>query len=339
MPSQDLVFRIKAVGTQQFARQMEEDAAAVGHLESKTKQANTAMRALGRTSTRASSGMRGFNTLAKRTAITLGGLGVGAVVVGLKFDAMLEQQRTAFTGFLGSTSAATKYLNQLYKLAAKTPFEFQDVLKGSRNLMAYGMSAKTAYGTLKDLGNAIAATGGGADEIGRTTTALGQIQAAGVLHAQDLNQLIQAGVVSLPKLSAAMGSNTKKFRSDMAAGRITSGKFFKALRTGWEHDPMYKGAATKQAKTFLGQLSTLHDYAVQTLGVITLPLFNALERDVLPKLTVLTQRLSAIWGGKGTFRRSSRCRARRSSRSSTSSATSGPRTTSVGASSVASRPP
>jgi tape measure domain-containing protein len=289
-------------GARAFASEVNADAEAVQRLGRNTEAAGRSMsRSAGRMRSMSSvSSAMGRNLQTVQRGMTgvgvaIGGMGTLALKTGIQFNATMESQTTAFTGFLGSTAKAKAYLNDLYKIAAKTPFEFEDVVAGTRNLMAFGMSAKESKGMISDLGNAIAATGASGEAVKHATFALGQIQAAGTLHGGDLNQLVQAGVVSVPKLAKAMGKSNEGFRKDMSKNKITSEDFFKSMRKQWSEDPMYKGAAAKQAKTFMGQLSTLHDYVTQTLGTITKPLFDALSKNVLPSVTKLTQDIARIW--------------------------------------------
>jgi tape measure domain-containing protein len=188
-------------------------------------------------------------------------------------------------------------LGRLYKLAAVTPFEFPDLVKGTRTMLAYGMASEDTYQTMKLLGDAIASapTEDTANQIARTTRALGQIQAAGILHAQDLNQLVDAGVTSVPKLAKSMGMSTKEFRKQMMLGKIDADRFFKAQRALWESDPIYSGMAAKQAQTFYGRLATLHDYTVQALGSVTETAFQSLTKKGLPAAIRFSRGISRIW--------------------------------------------
>jgi len=242
--------------------------------------------------------LRSIGAIARTTSLGIGAVGAKAISTGISFNKMMETQTIALSGFVGGVKQANTFLNSLFEVAANTPFRFSDIVKGSRTLIAYGLSAKEAKRTLEGLGNAIAAAGGGSEEIERSVLALGQIASAGVLHAQDLNQLIQTGVVTVPKLAKRLGMSTLEFRKAMEDGSITSDLFFKKMRDSWEKDPMYKGAAAKQAKTFQGQIEKLHDYTERTLGTITEPLFKSLEKKVLPALVDISIELNKIFSDK-----------------------------------------
>jgi tape measure domain-containing protein len=292
MPSRNITLIVRAMGATQAARQLNTVSNSLGNVGVKgrgaTRSINSVSGALGAFN-------RTAQTVTVRAATGVAAVGVAAAVTGVKFNAMMERQTTAFEGFLGSASAARGYVQDLYTLAAKTPFQFEDVLKGTRTLAAYGMEAQEAKGLFEDMANAIAATGGGQDEIRRATIGLGQMQATGIVHAQDLNQLIQAGIISMPHLAERMGTTNKKFRDEMKKGNVQADDFFKAMREGWRNDPMYQGAAAKQADTFYGQLEKLRDFSKQTMGIITEPLFLSLRNKVLPAAADLTQELNKIW--------------------------------------------
>jgi tape measure domain-containing protein len=239
--------------------------------------------------------LSGLSTLAKRTTFAVGAIGAFAAKTGIEFNSMLETQTTAFEGLFGSATKARRFVDELFTIAAKTPFESEDVIRGVQLLTAYGLSANDAKKTFLELGNAVAVSGRGSEAIQRSTLALGQIASAGVVHQEDLNQLLEAGTISTDKLSKAYGMSGQQFRDAIAGSEITAKSFFKKTREMWKNDPLYKGAAAKQAKTFTGQLSTLRDFTKRTLGTVTEPLFNSLERDGLPRLTRFAEKVNAIF--------------------------------------------
>lgn len=87
-------------------------------------------------------------------------MGVGKALVGS--NASMEQTRVAFTQLLGSSKAAGDYLKKLQAFAAATPFEFPELTKDAEQMMGMGFSAKAVIPMLTDVGDAIAAMGGGA---------------------------------------------------------------------------------------------------------------------------------------------------------------------------------
>lgn len=121
------------------------------------------------------------------------GLGTAAdAIVG--YTGRLEQARVAYTNLLGSAQAADKFLAQEQKFAASTPFDFEQVQKYAQLLLATGTNAKDIIPDLTTLGNAVSAVGGDSDTLDRVVLALSQMRNSVHLNAQDMNQLIQAGI-------------------------------------------------------------------------------------------------------------------------------------------------
>jgi tape measure domain-containing protein len=221
----------------------------------------------------------------RTSALYIGGFaaavtGVGAAI-GLNFNAKMEQATIGFTHFLGSTQKARAYLDDLYKLAATTPFEFSDLVSTTQQFLAFGYSAKEARGMLGDLADAAAGLGKSGAELAPVTLALGQIKAAGTLKGQDLNQLTSFGI-SATSIAKNLGMSYKDMRKQMEKGKVGSEDALKAIRKTMQQQ--FGGMAKAQSKTFTGQLSTLRDMAAQGLGKLTMPLFEWLRDKGLPGL-------------------------------------------------------
>jgi tape measure domain-containing protein len=218
-----------------------------------------------------------------RTAFLVGGLGslgVAATRMGLQFNASMEQNQVAFTQFLGSTQAARHELGFLYRTAAKTPFEVPQITSAARRLLAFGFNAKQANSWLGTIGDTIAGMGGGAEQIDQLVTAIGQIRSKGRLQGDELMQLSELGVVNRQKLAKDLGITTLELMSGKA--NVSGTRALRALQK--QFDQTFGGQSAKQARTFNGQLSTLHDNLNMTLGTITRPAFKLLERRVFPEL-------------------------------------------------------
>ena len=65
-----------------------------------------------------------------------------AVLSGVKYNSQMEQYITSFGTMLGSAEEATKLVNNLKEMGAKTPFETSDLAKASQTLLAFGTSAE-----------------------------------------------------------------------------------------------------------------------------------------------------------------------------------------------------
>lgn len=223
--------------------------------------------------------------------IAVGTAGASAGLMGLKFDAGMEQSRVAFTNLLGSGQAAERMLGRLYRIAATTPFEFPQLVQSTQLLLGFGMAAKDVVPTMKAVGDAVAATGGGAEQIGRVSLALGQIQAKGKVSSEELLQLAEGGVPAFKILQTELGLTGRQLTQKLAGGAISADKGIAALVAGIEQ--RYRGMAAAQSKTFSGMLSTLKDNVRLAAGAIAKPLFDALEQDVLPVVMRISDEIAS----------------------------------------------
>ena len=72
------------------------------------------------------------------------------------FNAQMEQAQIGFSTMLGSAQRAKRFLDDVAAFAAKTPFEFPDLLDASKRMLAYGFAAEDVLPTMEAVGNATA---------------------------------------------------------------------------------------------------------------------------------------------------------------------------------------
>lgn len=229
---------------------------------------------------------------AKRVGVGIGIAGVAAAKFGLSFNATMEQNQIAFTYFLGSAEKAKAYMKDLFDLAAQTPFEFTNLASAAKQMIAFGFSAGEAYENLKSIGNAVSALGTGQEGINRIVLALGQMKAAGVVQGDELRQFQEAGINVYKYLEKA-GLITKADIGQIGDMHLDATKAISAIMAGMNKD--FEGMTDVQAKSWKGLISTIRDYAGQTLGVITMPLFNLGRKRVLPAVRDLLSEVTAIF--------------------------------------------
>lgn len=230
--------------------------------------------------------------------IGLGALAAGIVAVGFSYNSMLEQQSLAFAHFLGSVSAATDEVKFLFDLAAHGPFQFQQVLQGARQLMAFGMTVKDTNDLLINLQDAMAAMGLDPAAIDRATLALGQIQSSGRLLGQDLRQLEQLGLVNPQDLAARLGINPAQI-GNIGKLNIPSKVAIDAISAYWKQ--RFGGAAADFQKTWVGEISTLKDLGSRLFGTMMSPLQHYLETKTIPAMTHLVDLAQSGFDNGGGF--------------------------------------
>jgi tape measure domain-containing protein len=214
----------------------------------------------------------GFSSAAGRIkeTVTRGIMAAGAAIGvgagwGLRIASENEQAMISFETMLGSAEAAGGFLKDLQRFAATTPFEFPELQTAASSLISVGISADKVVPIMTSLGNATSGMGTGAEGVKRATVALQQMNAAGRITAEDLNQLRDAGVPVFDLLSAATGKSTAQI-AEMASkgklGRQELDQLMSALETGAGLE-RFSGLMEKQSQSLSGMISTFKD----TLGM------------------------------------------------------------------------
>jgi len=114
-------------------------------------------------------------------------LGVGAA--SLKAFADMEKLENGLIAIMGTSEGAKEELDKLRKVAENPGLALPQVVQASASLQSVGMSADAARETITQFGNAVARSGGGAEQFSGVTLALSQISAVGKVTQEDLNQI------------------------------------------------------------------------------------------------------------------------------------------------------
>ena len=120
-------------------------------------------------------------------SLTLPIIGLGAA--SLKAFADIEKLENGLIAIMGSSEAASTELDNLRKVAENPGLALPQVVQASASLQSVGMSADAARETITQFGNAVARSGGGAEQFSGVTLALSQISAVGKVTQEDLNQI------------------------------------------------------------------------------------------------------------------------------------------------------
>jgi tape measure domain-containing protein len=239
---------------------------------------------------------RHLTDMVKRGAVTMGALTTAAAGYGVKIAAQNEQASISFETMLGSAEAAGSFLEDLKGFAATTPFEFPDLQKAASSLISIGVDAKRVIPIMTSLGNTTAGMGTGAEGVRRATVALQQMNAAGRITAEDLNQLRDAGIPVYDLLTAATGKSREAL-AEMAStgklGRQELEQLMTALESGRGLE-RFAGLMDKQSASLLGMWSTLKDTFGQGLAKVLAPTVDSLKVGLGTVSTVLGQVLAEV---------------------------------------------
>lgn len=185
--------------------------------------------------------------------------------VGVSYNAQLEQYRTMFTTLTGSAEEADKILTQLQQDAQKSPFDSSALIQANQYLISAGVSAEDARKTILDLGNAVAATGGGSDELNRMAQNLQQIKNVGKASAQDIKQFANAGINIYGLLAESTGKTVEQVKEMDVSYEVLADALAKASDEGGK----YAGAMEAQGQTLNGSLNATKESVRMLLGEIT----------------------------------------------------------------------
>lgn len=206
----------------------------------------------------------------------------GLLANGIKYNAQLEKYETALTTLTGSAEKAQEIMEQIQKDAKATPFDVAGLTQANQLLISTGLDAEDARDVILALGNAVAATGGGDDELSRMAVNLQQIKNVGKASALDIKQFAYAGIDVYGMLADYLGITREEAAKTSVTWEVMSAALINASQEGGK----YFGAMEKQSTTLNGQISNLKDSFNQFTG--------AVSEKLVPKLKDLLDYLNKL---------------------------------------------
>lgn len=211
-----------------------------------------------------------------------------AGVIGIKYNAQMEQYMASFETMLGSASKARAHMEDLKKMAAATPFEMSDLAEASKTLLAFGVDVSEIQGSLKMLGDI---SQGNKERFNGLALVFGQVKSQGKLMGQDLLQMINAGFNPLQIISEKTGESMSSLKDKMAKGQITFEMVAQAMQWATSEGGKFHGAMEKQSKTAIGLFSTLKDNVNEKLGEAFEKVSAIITTKVLPSAIKFVEKI------------------------------------------------
>lgn len=242
--------------------------------ESELKKIDAMINRLGANVSGAASSFAGnvaANAVSKLTALAIDG---GAAIV--DYSAKLEQTEIGFETLLGGAEAAERHLRDLQSFAKSTPFEFEGLTKLSQRLVGVGVTSEKIVPLLRDIGNAVAAVGGTADQVDGVTIALSQMISKGKVSAEEMEQLAERQVNGWAMLADFLGKTQGEVRQLAADGKISTDVFLKAFQQFSQMN--FGDAMERQSHTFSGALSNIKDATLIAAATSFEPLYEEISR-------------------------------------------------------------
>lgn len=221
---------------------------------------------------------------------TSGLYALNGVAKSLQVAGEFEQISVAINVMAGSVANGTKLLKDLQNVALSTPFDFKDLAKNTKMLMAYGIEHRQALKDIQMIGDI--AAGVGIERLPFISLGFAQIQAKGRLMGDEAKQLMESGVPIVPAIGKryfpelSAGEATKRISELMEQKRIvvTAEEVREIMMSMTEEGGRFFGMMEKQSKTFLGMLSNVREQIYFTniaIGDALLPSVKALLADVM----------------------------------------------------------
>lgn len=212
-------------------------------------------------------------------AAGLGGVGVAAagllastVRTGIAYNTLSQTSRAAFTTILGSSQAADQMMDRITRFARSSPFPRQAFIEGARQMVSFGISAERVIPYFTAIQDAVAATGGSAQQLSEITLVMSQIQAAGRITGVDLMQFAQRGINAADLIGRAMGKTGAQIKEEISSGSFDATRALDALRRGMELQ--YGGAAANVKTTWAGTTDSIKGAMRDIGGAIVAPFID-----------------------------------------------------------------
>jgi tape measure domain-containing protein len=205
---------------------------------------------------------------------------VGSVI---STGAGFEQTALSFEVMLKSGERAKKLFGDIKDFASSTPFNVEKVIRGSKQLVAYGIEAEKVKDILRQLGDISAGSG---KDINELIAIYGKVKAADKVDAKDLMQLGDAGIPILDLFAKQLGIAKSEVRDLVSTGEVGFADLDKALRSMSQSGGMFENLMAKLAETTGGKLTNLSDKFV----LLKAKLFEVFQ----PQVNAAVERLSML---------------------------------------------
>jgi Tape measure protein len=215
--------------------------------------------------------------------LAITGLAVEIIRLGFSYQNALQTSRVALAPVITSTSALNKELQQLYGIAALSPFLFKDTVVAFRQMYAafhpLGISVEFTNKTIQALIDALSYAGRTTPSaLNRVSVALQHMAFLGRLNGQTVLQLARDGLPIYAALHKQLGLTADQMHRIGDLG-IDSQTALKALIRYINTTPGYMGAALRQAnQTLSGSWAQFRDILSQAAGGTVAGSFTGLHR-------------------------------------------------------------
>ncbi|MFK3755630.1 tape measure protein [Enterococcus avium] len=146
----------------------------------------------------------------------------------------IDTATKSLTVLTGSAQMAKTVMDNLAAAIEGTPIALNDVAMGAKKMVAAGMEGTKVKGVFQAIADAAYGVGDGAESIDQITSAIAGMQSAGVVYADDINRLVDAGIPAWQILANASQKSVTDMKEAVSDGTLEAGKAIETLRKGIE---------------------------------------------------------------------------------------------------------
>jgi len=194
----------------------------------------------------------------RRTARNLSSLGsdltagltvpiAGAAAASLQAAAQFEQLQNALIAVTGSTEEAQAQLERLREIAEAPGIGFEEAVRASLQFQGLGVSAQQAEESIKQVANAVAASGGGQEAFAGVVQQLNQIQAKNQVLQEDIGILLENAPILGNVLQETFGAKTAE---GIREAGVNGEQFFEQLIQGLSKLERVQGSLANTFENF-----------------------------------------------------------------------------------------
>ena len=200
----------------------------------------------------------------------------------LKLGIEYEKQLTSFRVLTGSKEKGNKLYEDIEKIAINSPYKTSQLTKQAEILLGSGIKAEHVPAFIGRIGDM---AGGNMERFHYIAKAFSDVNAAGRLRGQELNQFSNQGI-GREDFALALGMDKYQFERKMAKGEITRDLVFEAGNKLTDPGGRFHGYGKEIATTTVGgaleSLEETFESVQKKLGDMLLKKFNVAE--ILNKL-------------------------------------------------------
>lgn len=146
----------------------------------------------------------------------------------------IDMATKSLTVLTGSAQMAKTVMDDLAAAIEGTPIALNDVAMGAKKMVAAGMEGTKVKGVFQAIADAAYGVGNGAESIDQITSAIAGMQSAGVVYADDINRLVDAGIPAWQILANASQKSVTDMKEAVSDGTLSAGDAIEQLRKGIE---------------------------------------------------------------------------------------------------------